>query len=142
MLILDTNVVSEVRKKTTGNPKVKAWVAAQPTGNTYISAITVMEIQRGIRQLERRGDKAQAAVLGTWLDAMVIPAFAGRILLIDHVIARLAGRLKWAGDRDFRDPMIAATALVHGATVATRNVHHFVETGVMLFDPWETGPSS
>lgn len=135
MLLLDTNVISELRKSTC-HPKVLAWVSAQATSTLYICAITVLEIQRGISQLEQRGDKAQAAVLDGWLENMVLPAFAGRILAVDHHVARRAARLPWADARDYRDPLIAATGLVHGATVVTRNTKHFAASGVPLLNPW------
>jgi len=136
MFILDTNVISEARKRNC-HPGVAAWITAQDMDDLYISAITVLEIQRGISQTERQGDAPQAAVFTRWLDEFVLPTFNGRILAADHAVARIAGRLKWADARDLRDPVIAATALVHGATVATRNVRHFEGTGVQLVNPWE-----
>ena len=136
MLLLDTNVVSEVRKSTC-HKSVQAWVATQPTDTLYISAITVLEIQRGISQAAQRGDEVQAAVFNRWLEEMVLPAFAGRILPVDHRVARRAAQLPWADARDYRDPLIAATGLVNGAAVATRNVKHFEATGVQLVNPWE-----
>jgi len=138
MLILDTNVVSEVRKSSC-HPNVQAWMIAQATDTLYISAITVLEIQRGISQAALRGDEPQATVLNRWLEDMVLPTFAGRILPVDHLVARRAARLIWADARDYRDPLIAATGLVHGATVVTRNVKHFDMTGVQLVNPWESG---
>lgn len=135
MLLLDTNVISEARKSTC-HPKVLAWLSRQATDTLYISAITVLEIQRGISQLEQRGDKAQSAVLDRWLESKVLPAFDGRILAMDHLVARRAARLPWADARDYRDPLIAATALVHGATVVTRNTRHFEASGAPLLDPW------
>jgi predicted nucleic acid-binding protein len=136
MFILDTNVISEARK---GNchPGVAAWIAAQATEDLYISSITVLEIQRGISQAERQDDAPQAAVFTRWLDEFVLPTFAARILSVDHVVARMAGRLIWAGANDFRDPIIAATGLVYGATVVTRNSKHFQASGVLLINPWE-----
>jgi predicted nucleic acid-binding protein len=139
MLILDTNVVSEVRKSSC-HPNVQAWMAAQATDTLYICAITVLEIQRGISQVALRGDEMQAAVLNRWLEDMVLPAFAGRILSIDHLVARRAARLTWADARDYRDPLIAATGLVHGATVVTRNIKHFEASGVQLVNPWLDSP--
>jgi len=136
MFILDTNVISEARKSTC-HPRVAAWIAGQVTDDLHISVITVLEIQRGISRVERQGDAPQAAVFTRWLDEFVLPTFAGRILVADHAVARIAGRLKWADARDFRDPLIAATALAHGATVATRNIRHFEGTGVQLVNPWE-----
>ncbi|HRL52631.1 type II toxin-antitoxin system VapC family toxin [Diaphorobacter sp. C33] len=139
MLILDTNVISEARKSTC-HPNVRAWLAAQTTEYLYISAITVLEIQRGISLAAQRGDEAQAAVFNRWLEEMVLPAFAGRILPIDHVVARRSAKLQWVDSRDYRDPLIAATGLVHSAAVVTRNIKHFEATGVRLVNPWEFLP--
>jgi predicted nucleic acid-binding protein len=136
MLLLDTNVVSEVRKSSC-NPNVQTWMAARATDTLYICAITVLEIQRGISLAAQRGDELQAAVLNRWLEDMVLPAFAGRILPIDHMVARRAAQLPWADARDYRDPLIAATGLVHGATVVTRNIKHFEASGVPLVNPWD-----
>jgi predicted nucleic acid-binding protein len=136
MLLLDTNVISEVRKSTC-HPNVQAWMAAHATDTLYISSITVLEIQRGISQAAQRGDEVQAAVFNRWLEEMVLPAFSGRILPVDHVVARRAAQLPWADARDYRDPLIAATGMVHGAAVVTRNVKHFEGTGVQLVNPWE-----
>lgn len=141
MLILDTNVVSEIRKSTC-HPNVQAWLAAQTTDQLYITAITVLEIQRGISLAAQRGDEAQAGIFNRWLEDMVLPAFAGRILPIDHVVARRAAKLQWADSRDYRDPVIAATGLVHGAAVVTRNTKHFETTGVELVNPWESMQSA
>jgi len=135
MQLLDTNVVSELRKSNC-HPKVQAWAAAQPTDRLYISAITVLEIQRGISQVSRRGDEAQAAALNRWLEDMLLPAFAGRILPVDHEVARRAALLPWADARDYRDPLIAATALLNDATVVTRNTRDFESSGVRLTNPW------
>lgn len=139
MLLLDTNVVSEVRKSSC-HPNVQAWMVAQSTDTLFISAVTVLEIQRGISQAAQRGDEPQAVVLTRWLDDMLLPAFAGRILPVDHIVARRAARLPWASAVDYRDPLIAATALVHGATVVTRNVKHFETSGVPLINPWDDAP--
>jgi predicted nucleic acid-binding protein len=136
MIILDTNVISEARKSNC-HPGVAAWMTAQVANELYLSVVSVLEIQRGISQAERQGDALRAAVFTRWLDEFVLPTFAGRILPVDSSEARMTGRLKWADAKDFRDPMIAATALVHGATVATRNVRHFEAVGVQLVNPWE-----
>jgi predicted nucleic acid-binding protein len=136
MYLLDTNVISETRKSA-GNANVKAWVKAQPTGSLYLSAITVLEIQRGVFKAEQQGDTVKAAIFERWLEEKVLPAFAGRILATDHVVARRAARLLWANQADYRDPLIAATALVHGATVVTRNVKDFEASGAKLLNPWE-----
>lgn len=135
MLLLDTNVLSELRKSSC-DPNVQAWMAAQPTDVLFISAITVLEIQRGISKAAQRGDELQAAVFNRWLEGQVLPAFAGRILPVDHEVARRAAKLQWADARDYRDPLIAAIGLVHGATVVTRNIKHFDAAGVQLLNPW------
>ena len=137
MLLLDTNVLSEMRKVRVGHPGVKAWAAAQATATLFISAITVLEIERGVSKALQQGDEAKAKIFTRWLDDQVLPAFAGRILAVDQHVARQAARLPWPDPRDSRDAMIAATALVHGATVATRNTKHFVACGVKLLNPWE-----
>ncbi len=135
MFLLDTNVVSEVRKSSC-DPNVQAWVASQNPESMYISAITVLEIQRGISQVAQRGDDLQAMVLTRWLDGMVLPAFAGRILPVDDLVARKAASLPWPDPKDYRDSIIAATGLVHAASVVTRNTKHFETSGVTLFNPW------
>jgi predicted nucleic acid-binding protein len=136
MYLLDTNVLSETRKGH-GHALVKAWVTAQPTGGLYLSAITVLEVQRGIYKAEQQGDQAKAAIFERWLEERLLPAFAGRILTTDQAVARRAARLPWPDPRDYRDALIAATALVHGAVVVTRNVKHFEGFGVKLLNPWE-----
>lgn len=139
MQLLDTNVLSEVRKSSC-HPTVKAWMAKQAADTIYISAITVLEIQRGITKAMQQGDEQKAQVFTRWLDDMVLPAFAGRILPIDHIVARKAAALFWPDPKDYRDALIAATGLVHGSTVVTRNVKHFVSSGVPLINPWEDAP--
>jgi hypothetical protein len=139
MLLLDTNVISEARKSTC-HPRVLAWMASQSIDTMYISAITVLEIQRGISQAEQRHDELQASVFNRWLEDKVLPAFAGRILPVDHLVARRAAQLPWADAEDYRDPLIAATGLVHGATVVTRNIKHFEAAAVKLLNPWEDHP--
>jgi len=134
--LLDTNVISEVRKST-GHPHVRAWMARQAPQELYLSAISVLEIQRGIAQTIQRGDVRQAEVITRWLQGRVLPAFAGRIVAMDHLIAQQAGNLPWPDARDFRDAVIAATALALRAAVVTRNVRHFEGAGVELVNPWE-----
>lgn len=135
MQLLDTNVLSEVRKSSC-HPIVKAWMAKQSTDTMYISAITVLEIQRGITNATQQGDEQKAKVFSRWLDDLVLPAFAGRILPVDHIVARKAAALPWPNPKDYRDALIAATGLVHAAAVVTRNVKDFVSSGVPLINPW------
>lgn len=134
--LLDTNVVSELRKSPTRiDPNVAAWAAPLAIEQQFLSAITVFEVELGIRQLERR-DPAQAAILWRWFDLAVLDAFDGRILPVDKDVARLASRLHLPDPRPERDGFIAATALVHGLTIATRNVTDFEPCGAAVFDPW------
>jgi len=139
MFVLDTNVVSELRKAKAGgaDKNVTAWAAAVPAGSLFISAITVLELETGALLIERR-DPRQGAVLRAWLDDHVLPAFAGRVLAVDTAVAQRCARLHVPDRRADRDALIAATALVHGMTVATRNVADFEATGVALFNPWVT----
>lgn len=134
--LLDTNVVSELRKSPTRiDPNVAAWAAPLAIEQQFLSAITVFEVELGIRQLERR-DPAQAAILWRWFDLAVLDAFDGRILPVDKDVVRLASRLHLPDPRPERDGFIAATALVHGLTIATRNVTDFEPCGAAVFDPW------
>jgi toxin FitB len=138
MFVLDTNVVSELRKAKSGkaDANVIAWAAAQQPAGLYISAITVLELELGILQVERR-DAAQGALLRTWLTQHVLPTFAGRILAVDAAVAQRCARLHVPDPRSERDALIAASALVHGMQVVTRNVADFAQMGVGLVNPWE-----
>jgi len=136
MFILDTNVVSELRQPKKAHPNVLAWASTQPIAAQFVSAITVLELELGVLQKERK-DATQGAMLRKWLDGYVLPQFAGRILPLDHVVALRCARLHVPDPRAERDTIIAATALVHGMTVVTRNVDDFAATGVSLFNPWQ-----
>lgn len=137
MYLLDTNVVSELRKRRSGkiDPAVEAWAGSVDQADLYLSVISVMEIELGIARLERR-DARQADVLRLWLHDKVMPAFAGRLLMVDAAIALRCARLHVPETRSERDAWIAATGLVHDLTVVTRNLSDFVGTGVPLVDPW------
>lgn len=137
MHILDTNVVSELRKARAGkaNQRVVAWASSVPAGSLYISAITVLELEMGVLQIERR-DRAQGTVMRAWLDEHVMPAFAGRVLAVDAPVVLRCARLHVPDRVAERDALIAATALVHGMTVVTRNAVDFATTKVALIDPW------
>ena len=137
MFLLDTNVVSELRKARAGkaDPNVAAWARSVPVGSLFLSVIVVHELELGVLLAERR-DPAQGAVLRTWLDGYVLPAFAGRILPINVAAAKRGAALSVPDPRPVRDGLIAATALVHALTVVTRNVSDFVPTGVAVLNPW------
>lgn len=137
MFVLDTNVVSELRKARAGkaDPNLTRWAAGAPTASLFVSAITVLELELGVRLLERR-DPTQGLVLRQWLDAQVLPAFDGRVLPIDTRVALACAALHVPDPRAERDALIAATAQVHAMTVVTRNVSDFAGTGVDVFNPW------
>lgn len=137
MYLLDTNVLSELRKRRSGkiDPAVETWAGSVDQVELYLSVITIMEVELGIALLERR-DTRQAGVLRLWLQEKVMPAFAGRILPVDTAIALRCARLHVPDTKSERDAWIAATGLVRGLTIVTRNVVDFAGTDVTLLDPW------
>lgn len=138
MFVLDTNVVSELRKAGDGkaDANVVAWSSGADAATLYISAVTLMELELGILRIARR-DAVQGDRLRTWMDRHVLPAFSERILPFDQTAALRCAALHVPDPRADRDAMIAATALVHGMMVATRNVADFQPTGVPVVNPWE-----
>jgi len=142
MYLLDTNVVSELRKAKAGRAdlNVAAWADEIPPSSLFLSVITLEELEIGVRLAERR-DPPQGATLRAWLDNRVVPAFADRVLPISIEIARRSAALHVPDPRPFRDTLIAATALVHGMTIVTRNTDDFEPTGVDLLNPWSFGPA-
>ena len=138
MFILDTNVVSELRKAKAGkaDANVVAWAAAHDPSALFLSAITLLELEMGIRQAERR-DGAQGAVLRAWMTDRVLPAFEGRILPVDGPVALCCAALHVPDPRSDRDALIAATGLVHAMPIVTRNVADFAPTGVQIINPWD-----
>ena len=138
MYILDTNVVSELRKVGLGkgDEHVAKWAKSVDAVDLFLSVITIQELEIGILLTERR-DPPQGAVFRTWMNGYVLPVFAGRILPIDTAIAQRSARLHVPDPRPVRDALIAATALVHGMPVVTRNVADFQPTGVQVLNPWD-----
>lgn len=137
MYVLDTNVVSELRKVRTGriDSNVAAWAESTDASCLFVSSITLMELELGILSVERR-DAIQGALLRTWFEQHVLPEFSGRTLPVDTAVALRCARLHVPDKRGERDALIAATALVHGMTVVTRNVADFEPTGVAIINPW------
>lgn len=135
MFLLDTNVLSELRRPGKADQRVLAWASAVPADSFYLSAISILEIELGALRIARR-DAAQGAVLRTWIDDQVIPQFANRILAVDVDVARRCAHLHVPDPRGERDALIAATAIVHGFKLVTRDVSDFEPTGVMLLNPW------
>jgi predicted nucleic acid-binding protein len=136
MFLLDTNVLSELRRCERTHPKVATWADSVQAGDLFLSVITILEIEAGTLMLARR-DAAQGAALRSWIDDKVLPAFAGRILAIDTPVAQRCARLHVPDPRAERDALIAATALVHRMCVVTRNMSDFQPMGVELLNPWD-----
>lgn len=138
MFLLDTNVVSELRKsaRRKSEPNVVAWISRVDVADLYLSAISLMEIEMGILRIERH-DPDQARRLRDWMENQVLREFSKRILDVDAVVALRCAPLHVPDPKPERDAFIAATALVHGMTVVTRNVADFVPMGVPLLNPWE-----
>nr|WP_314559753.1 type II toxin-antitoxin system VapC family toxin [uncultured Pseudomonas sp.] len=135
MYLLDTNVISELRKPQ-ADPKVVAWAKSVIAPRLFISAITLKELETGVLRIERR-DPAQGKVLRTWLKRHVMPAFDSRILPVDTAVALRCAHLHVPDRANESDALIAATALVHGLTVVTRNISDFKSSGVPLINPWD-----
>lgn len=139
MYLLDTNVVSELRKIRLGKADVHVahWADGMDATDLYLSVITLQELEIGILLAERR-DPSQGAAFRAWMNGHVLPAFAGRILAVDTAVAQRGARLHVPNPRPMRDALIAATALVHGMAVVTRNVADFEPTGVPILNPWDS----
>lgn len=134
--LLDTNVVSELRKLHRAHPSVMAWASQEVSADFALSVVSVMEIEIGIRQLQRR-DPTRARGLERWLDEEILGTLGRQLLSVDARSARAAARLHVPNPRPDRAALIAATALVHGLTVVTRNVRDFEPMGVPVLNPWE-----
>jgi predicted nucleic acid-binding protein len=136
MFVLDTNVIAELRRPDRANPRVVTWADGIPAVQFYLSAISLLEIERGALQVACK-DAAQGKILRSWIDGQILPRFDGRVLAVDSTVALRCARLHIPDPRSERDALIAATALVHGMTVVTRNVADFAGTGVDVVNPWE-----
>jgi toxin FitB len=138
MYLLDTNIISELRKAKSGktDKNVTRWAESVSAPSLFLSVITILELETGILLAERR-DSSQGAILRSWLNTHVLPSFSDRIIAFDVVIAQHCAKLHVPNPRSERDAIIAATALVHGMTVVTRNVEDFAPTGVEILNPWE-----
>jgi toxin FitB len=138
MYLLDTNVVSELRKAKTDkmHRRVKAWAKSVPATTLFLSSISILELEIGILLVERR-DSVQGKLLRSWMDEHVLPTFYDRILAVDTAVAQRCATLHVPNSRSDRDALIAATALVHGLIVVTRNVKDFEPTAVATLDPWQ-----
>lgn len=137
MYLLDTNVVSELRKvgAGNGNRSVSRWSRSVEVAELFLSVVTIEEIEVGVLRIERQ-DHAQGKKFRMWLEEQVLPTFENRILPVDLQIARLCASLHVPNPRPIRDAMIGATALAQQLTLATRNTVDFEPMGVELVNPW------
>lgn len=136
MFLLDTNVVSEFRKQRKADARVRRWARACPASSCYISVVTLLETERGVLLLARK-DPRQAAALRDWFEREVVAGFRDNTLAVDAEIALRSAALHVPDPRPERDALIAATALVKGLTVVTRDVRDFAGLGAAVFNPWE-----
>ena len=135
MYVLDTNVISELRQgKSNPSAAVRAWASDKPAHQLFLSAISILELEKGVMALERR-TPPQGSALRIWLNG-VKAGFAGRILPFTENTATLCAALHVPDPKSERDAMIAATALEHRMTVVTRNTADFAGTGIALVDPF------
>jgi len=139
MFLLDTDVLSELRKGNSNkaNENVINWARLQSPNQLYISSITILEIEMGILIKERK-DPKQGKMLRHWIESHILKVFSERTLPIDTNVARKCAALHVPNPKSERDALIAATALVHGMTLVTRNTKDFSSTGVDLINPWES----
>lgn len=136
-MLLDSNVVSELRKPASRrDAEVTRWAERMDFRNTYLSVITITEIKRGILSVERR-DQKQAEILNAWLQESILDMYHGRILAIKTETALKAAGLQVPNQHQLADAFLAATALEHNLELATRNVSDFLDTGVVIVNPWE-----
>lgn len=137
MYLLDTNVVSEFRKLGSGqiNANVKEWAEETDPELMFLSAVSILELEIGVLQVERK-DKKQGQVLRKWLSKHVLPAFSERVLALDLAVAQRCASLHVPNPKSERDAMIAATAIEHRMTIVTRNLSDFKDSGVKIFNPW------
>lgn len=137
MYLLDTNVISELRRgKPQPSAAVRSWAESLPGNQFYLSAVTVLELEIGVRRMERK-DEPQGRILRAWADA-VLQEFGGQVLPFATETAILCAGMHVPDQRSFRDSMIGATAQQHGLTLVTRNVADFEGLAVKVFNPWET----
>jgi toxin FitB len=139
MYLLDTNIISELRKRDRAHPGVTHFFRemAEQESAAYISVITIGELRRGVDMIQHRGDRSQAQLLETWLQ-MMLDDYAENILDFGQEAAQVWGRLCVPHPENALDKQIAATALVYGLTLVTRNVRDFAAIGVTLLNPFES----
>ena len=137
MYLLDTNVIFELRKGNKAHPAVIDWIKSCPIHHQFVSAISLMELEIGILAMQRR-DQIQGRQLRAWFGAKVLLVFKARVLPVDTSVALRCAKLHSPNPRGERDALIAATAAVHGMTVATRSEKDFAMPGIDVVNPWRT----
>ncbi len=137
MYLIDTDVISELRKKSKADPGVRRFFANEAQDPVYLSVVTIGELRRGIELIRHRGDAHQARQLETWLQK-ILSKYEDRILPLDVDSAQIWGRLRVPHPENALDKQIAATALTHSLTVVTRNERHYRDTGVTVLNPFES----
>lgn len=140
MYLIDTDVISEIRKGGKANAGVRAFFedASREGVDLYLSVVSIGELRQGVERIRHRGDGDQARLLERWLE-QVSRDYADAILPIDEETAHVWGRLRVPNPENPLDKQIAATALIHDLTVVTRNTEHFAPTGVRLKNPFSNG---
>ncbi len=143
MYLLDTNIISEGRKLGTSrvDPHAALWLGRVDAEASYVSAMTIFELERGVRQMERR-DTSQGAVLRRWFNDQIMMNYEDRTLPLSREVALICAGLHIPDPKSERDAWIAATAIEAGLTVVTRNVDDFATMGVTLINPFEAAVSA
>lgn len=139
-MLLDTNVLSELRKASRCDPAVAAWQQDQDLEQQFVSVISLLELKLGI-ELKARKNTEFGARLRLWYESQVKTTFQHRTLSVDLRIAETCAGLHATRTRPYRDSLLAATALVYGFTIVTRNTADFADSGLMLIDPWNPAAS-
>lgn len=139
MYLLDTNIVYELRKAKSNkaDKQVIKWAKSVSASSLFLSVISILELELGVLLAEKR-DPMQGAVLRSWLNTHVLPSFSDRVLLLDVAVAQRCATLHVPDPSADRDAIIAATALVHGMVLVTRNVSDFEKTGVEIINPFHS----
>ena len=140
MFLLDTNIISESRKLGSSriDPRAAAWLSQTDVEATFVSTMTIFELERGVRQMERR-DTVQGTALRRWLDDQIMPTYEHRTLPLSREVALICASLHIPDPKSERDAWIAATAIDAGLTLVSRNVADFAGMGVELINPFELG---
>jgi len=135
LYLLDSNVVSELRKKKSMNTGVLNFFQSIDSAEVYLPVQTIGELRRGVENLRNRGDVSQAKKIEGWLN-LILSEYSDRIIEFDADCAQVWGRLMSPHNQNAVDKQIAAIGLIHGMSIVTRNVKHFAGTGTTLINPF------